>query len=197
MSERSVSAAGLALLVFQPRTFFAQPAEAIGWVWPALGFYLFGFASYFQSFLVPGYHVPYWLVLYIVAWVPALMLAAAGFVVLVLLWYWPAARLLAGGQPLGRCTRIVGAALLPPAVALLAALLLLAVLDGNGIVPADRAVVRTVHAAAAGWALVLATLGAAVSHRLGARRTALFLLWFLVLAAALLALASALAPAPG
>lgn len=167
----------LAMLFLRPRAFFEEQADSLGWAWPLVGFYLFAFATYFQAYVVPGYHMPFWLVLYIVAWVPALMVASGLFVVLVLLWYWPATRVLGGVQSFERSTKTVGVALLPPATLLCAALLVLAILNSNDFAVPYRKVVRAVHSLAGVWALALIVLGAMVCNKFTARKTALFALW--------------------
>lgn len=168
-------------LLSRPRTFFSEQADSLGWAWPLAGFYLFAFALYFQNYIVPGYHVPFYVVIYIVAWFPALMVALGLFVLLVLFWYWPASMALAEGQDIGQSTKIVGVALLVPAVLFTAALVVLAVLNGNDVALPYRPVILTVHAATGLWALKLIVVGATVTNKLNARRTTLFVIWFVLL----------------
>jgi hypothetical protein len=169
-------------LLARPRAFFSEQADSLGWAWPIAGFYLFAFALYFQNYIVPGYHVPFYVVIYIVAWFPALMVALGLFVLLVLFWYWPASMALAEGQDIGQSTKIVGIALLVPAILFSAALVVLAVLNGNDVSLPYRPVILTVHAATGLWALKLIVVGATVTNKLNARRTALFVLWLVLLA---------------
>ena len=170
-------------LLARPRAFFSEQADSLGWAWPLAGFYLFAFAVYFQNYLVPGYHLPFYLVIYVVAWFPTLMVALGLFVLLVLFWYWPASMALAEGQDIGQSTKIVGIALLIPAMLFSAALLVLAILNSNDVALPYRPVVLTVHIATGLWALELIVVGATVSNRLNARRTMLFVLWLVSLAA--------------
>ena len=180
-------------LSLRPRAFFAQSADSLSWVWPLVGFYVFAFASYFQHFLVNGYHMPYWLGLYVVAWVPALTLALGLFVLLVLFWYWPATNILGAGQPFDRSTKIVGISLLVPGAVFLAALFVLATLESNGDALSYRAVVATLHAIVSVWALALIVVGAKVSNKLTARQTALLGLWLVLLLVLLVAAIIAIA----
>lgn len=171
----------LTTIFSRPRAFFAEQGGSFGWAWPFAGFYLFAFAIYFQAYVVPGYHMPFWLVLYVVAWVPALVVACALFVLLVLLWYWPATRVLGGTQRLEQSAKTVGIALLPPAAVLCIALLALAILNSNDVVMPYRKAVGAAHALAGLWAFVLIVLGAAVSNKFSARKTVLFALWMALL----------------
>lgn len=161
-----------------PRMFFNERANSLGWAWPLAGFYLFAFALYFQNYIVPGYHVPFYLVVYVAAWFPALMVALGLFVLLVLFWYWPASMVFAEGQDIGQSTKVVGTALLAPAIVFGAALLILAILNGNDVVMPYRPVILTVHAITGLWAFNLIVMGATVSNKLNAGRTMLFVLWF-------------------
>lgn len=168
-------------LIVRPRIFFAGQADALGWPWPMVGFYLFAFASYFQSFLVPGYHLPFYLVIYVVAWAPALMVAAGLFVFLVLLWRWPAAKVLGEGEGIDRSTKAVGVALLPPAIFFCAVLLVLAVLNSNDFAVPYRTIIVVTRSIAILWALALVVAGAAVANKFTAGKTALFVLWLVLL----------------
>lgn len=168
---------GLVRLVLRPRAFYRERAETLGWLWPILGFYLFAFATFFQSHLVPGYHIPFYVVVYIMAWFPTLLVAAVLFVLLVLFWYWPASRVLGDRWNVAQGVKIVGTALLPPAVAFWAVLLVLAVLNGNDVVAPYRAIVAAAHSAAGLWAAALIIVGATVANRLTSRKAVLFALW--------------------
>jgi len=165
-----------------PRMFFSERANSLGWAWPLAGFYLFAFALYFQNYIVPGYHVPFYLVVYVAAWFPTLLVALGLFVLLVLFWYWPASMVLAEGQDIGQSTKVVGTALLAPAIVFAAALLVLAVLNGNDVVLPYRPVILMVHAITGLWAFNLIVMGAMVSNGLSAGRTMLFVFWFVALA---------------
>lgn len=164
-----------------PRMFFSMRANSLGWGWPLAGFYLFAFALYFQNYIVPGYHIPFYLVIYVAAWFPTLMVALGLFVLLVLFWYWPATMVLAEGQDIGQSTKVVGTALLAPAIVFVVALLVLAVLNGNDVMLPYRAVILTVHAITGLWAFNLIAMGAMVSNKLDAGRTMLFVFWFVAL----------------
>lgn len=170
-------------LISHPRAFFEAHADSPSWLWAAAGFYLFAFAIYFQNYLVPGYRPPLWFVVYVVAWAPTLLVAAGLFVLLVVLWYWPASRLLGGRQGIERGARIAGLSLLPPGVFFCAALMVLAIMNGNDVAVPYRSLVLGVHSIAGLWALGLIVVGATVSHNFTPRQTALFVLWLVLLAA--------------
>lgn len=153
----------------------------MGWLGPILGFYLFAFATYFQSYLVPGYHIPFYLVVYIVAWVPTLMVALGLFVLLVLLWYWPASKLLGRGQDFDQSIRTVGISLLPPAIVLWIVLLALTVLNGNDVAAPYRTIVVAVHSVAGLWAAALIVVGATAANKFTILRTTLFASWLVAL----------------
>lgn len=170
-------------LVWRPRAFFAEHGDSLGWVPTIAGFYLFAFATYFQGHLVPGYHIPFYVVVYIMAWFPTLMVAAALFVLLILFWYWPASMVLGKGQGLEQSVKIVGVALLPPAIFLWIVLFVLAVFNSNDLAVPYRAIVATAHSAAGLWALVLIVVGATVVNRLTAAKAALFASWLVILLA--------------
>lgn len=173
----------LSRLILRPRVFFDEQGDSLGWLWPLFGLYLFAFATYFQNHVVPGYRVPFFVVVYVMAWFPTLMVAAALFVLLILLWYWPASMLLGAAQGFEQSTKIVGISLLPPATLLCAVLLLLTVLNSNDVDAPYRMIVAAVHTLAGLWALALIVVGASVSNRLNATKTALFAAWPVVLAA--------------
>ena len=179
----------LAHLVLQPRRFFEQPTDSINWAWPLIGFYFFGFANFFQQFVTHEVNMPYWLVVFVVAWAPAVVLAAGFFVLLVLLWYWPASRVLGTTQPLVRSTKIVGASLLPAGVVFTASLLIVASVKANGFAAPYKLIVGALHSAFGLWALGLIVLAATVANRFTTKKIALFVLWL----AALVAIAGALA----
>lgn len=168
-------------LVSRPWAFFEARADSLGWAGSLAGFYLFGFAMYFQNYLVPGYHVPFYFVIYVAAWFPTLMVAIGLFVALVLFWCWPASMVLANESGFERCTKIVGMSLLPPAVLFCAVLLILAVLNSNDVAVPYRAVVLGAHSVAGLWAFALVTVGAAASNKFTARKSALFVLWLIAL----------------
>jgi hypothetical protein len=172
---------GLVHLVFHPRAFFREHGESLGWASPLAGFYLFAFAMYFQNYLVPGYHIPFYLVVYVAAWFPTLMVAAGLVIVLVLFWYWPASMALSRESGFARGVKVVGISLLPPAVLFCAVLLVLAVLNSNDVAMSYRAVVIGVHSVAGLWALALITVGAMVANDLTPLKTVLFVLWLVLL----------------
>jgi hypothetical protein len=179
-------------LAFRPSAFYRERAETLGWLWPILGFYLFGFATFFQGHLVPGYHIPFYAIVYIMAWFPTLIVVAGLFVLLILFWYWPASMVLGRRQSLELSVKIVGTALLPPAVAFWGVLLVLAVLNGNDVAAPYRAIVAAAHSIAALWAAALIVVGAAVSNRLTSRNATLFALWPVLLVVLLGAIAYAI-----
>lgn len=168
-------------LVLHPHKFFAQPTDSVGWAWPIAGFYLFAFATYFQGHLVPGYHIPFYVVVYIMAWFPTFMVGAALFVLLILFWYWPASMALGKGQGLEQSTKIVGIALLPPAIFFWIVLVVLTVFNSNDLAVPYRAIVATAHSAAGLWALALVVVGATVVNKLTAAKAALFASWLVIL----------------
>lgn len=170
-------------LVLRPRRFFEEQSSSINWVWPAAGFYFFSFASFFQQFVVHEYRIPYWLAIFVVAWAPSFTLVIGLFVSLVLLWYWPASKILGAPQPLARSAQVVGVSLLPPGLLFSASLLVLATAKSNGVAAPYRLIVGGLHAAAGLWALALVVQAAAVSNKFTPRKTALFVAWFAVLVA--------------
>jgi len=182
----------LARLAMCPREFFGAHGNSLGWAWPLLGFYLFALALYFQNYLVPGYHVPFYLVIFVFSWFPTLMIAGILFALLVLFWCWPASLVLAEGQDIGESTKVAGMALLVPAIPFGVGLLGLAILNSNDVALPYRAIVVALQAVAGLWALYLVVVGAKVTNGLNARRTALFLGWFVVLVVALVAIVAVL-----
>lgn len=183
---------GLLRLVFRPGTFYRERAETLGWPWPILGFYLFAFATFFQGHVVPGYHIPFYVIVYIMAWFPTLIVAAGLFVLLILFWYWPASRVLGNRQNFEQSVKIVGIALLPPAAAFWTVLLVLAGLNGNEVALPYRTIVAAAHSIAAVWAFALIVVGAMVSNRLTSRNATLFALWPVLLVVLLGAVAYAI-----
>lgn len=183
----------LAQLVLQPRRFFERQGEPINRVWPLAGFYVFAFAGFFQQSVAREYRVPYWLVVFVVAWAPALMLMTGLFVLLVLLWYWPASNLLGRPQTLARSTQLVGVCLLPPGLISSVFLLLLATAKSNGAAAPYPLIVAGVQAVSALWGFALVILAAAVRNNFTTKTTVLFVLWLAAPAALVGALAYAVA----
>jgi hypothetical protein len=167
----------LAQLVLQPRRFFEEQAESVNWTWPLVGFYFFSFASFFQQFVIHELRMPYWLVVFIVAWAPAATLAICFFGLLVLLWYWPASRVLGTAQSLVRSTKIVGVSLLPAGLLFSVSLLVVASVKGNGVAAPYQLIVGALQSVFGIWALGLIVLAAVVSNKFPPRKTVLFVLW--------------------
>lgn len=172
-------------LALRPRRFFERQPDGINWVWPLAGFYLFAFGSFFQHFVVHEYRMPYWLVVFVVAWAPTFTLVLGFFVLLVLLWYWPASTILGTPQGFARSTKAVGIALLVPGILFSGTLLTLATVKSNGFAAPYQLIVGAVHVTSGLWALALMVVAAMVSNGFTRKTAALFVLWLAALIALL------------